>query len=91
MKTLGTWLRFRIFLVFGVFVFFFGIIFLRAFHIQVVEGGALEELAENQHRRVVKVESRRGGIFDRNLNELAVSLEVDSVFVQPARVEALTS
>jgi cell division protein FtsI (penicillin-binding protein 3) len=87
MKILGIWLRFRIFLVFGLFVFFFGIIFLRAFHIQVVEGGALEELATNQHKRVVNVESRRGGIFDRNLKELAVSIEVDSIFVQPARVE----
>jgi cell division protein FtsI (penicillin-binding protein 3) len=88
MKTIGIWLRFRIFLLFGLFVFFFGVIFLRAFHIQVIDGGALEELARSQHKSVVRVESRRGGIFDRNLKELAVSLEVDSVFVQPARVES---
>jgi cell division protein FtsI (penicillin-binding protein 3) len=87
MKNLETWLRFRIFLVFGLFFFFFGTIFLRAFYIQVIEGGVLEELARNQHKRIVNVEARRGGIFDRNLKELAVSLEVDSVFVQPARVE----
>lgn len=87
MKNSGTWLRFRIFVVFGLFVFFFGIIFVRAFYIQVLEGGALEELARKQHKSVIKIESTRGGIFDRNLKEMAVSLEVDSVFAQPVRVK----
>ena len=38
-------------------------------------------------KRVVKVPSKRGGIFDRNGKEFAVSIEVDSVFARPSEVE----
>ncbi|MBI5599853.1 MAG: transpeptidase family protein [Deltaproteobacteria bacterium] len=80
-------LKSRIRFVFAVFIFSFGMIFLRAFQLQVVRGEALEAKAKLQHERTVKVPSKRGGIFDRNLEELAVTLEVDSVFAHPSMVE----
>ncbi|MEE9614820.1 MAG: penicillin-binding transpeptidase domain-containing protein [Thermodesulfobacteriota bacterium] len=83
---IDTWLRFRIFLLFCTVIFFFGAIFLRAFQIQVVDGGALERRAESQHNGTVTVPSRRGDIFDRNMRELAVSLTVDSIYAQPRHV-----
>ncbi|MBI5560420.1 MAG: PASTA domain-containing protein [Deltaproteobacteria bacterium] len=80
-------LKMRIMLVLGVFVFSFGAIFSRAFYLQVVRSGDLEERALLQHEKTVTVPSKRGSIFDRNLDELAVSIEVDSVFAQPRTIE----
>ena len=89
MMTNSSWLKVRVFIVLGSIVFFFGVIFLRAFQVQVLDGGALGKLARNQHNKSVKVTSKRGAVLDRNLKEFAVSLEVDSVFVQPARVDGV--
>ncbi len=87
-KGKGSYLRFRIFFIFGVFIFFFAAIFARAFQLQVIEGKHLQRMAARQHRRIVNIQSKRGGIYDRNLKELAVSLEVDSVYVQPQKVDS---
>jgi cell division protein FtsI (penicillin-binding protein 3) len=81
------WLRFRIVVVFGFFVFLFSVVFARAFQIQVIEGESLMERAKNQHQSSIKLPSKRGAILDRNLKELAVSMEVDSVYAQPPRIE----
>ena len=43
--------------------------------------------AENQHHRKVELQAPRGTIFDARGRELAVSVEVDSVWVDPSRVE----
>jgi len=80
-------LRVRIMVALGIFAFFFGVVFFRAFELQVVEGKALERKAKLQHERNVTIQSKRGGIFDRNLEEFAVSFEVDSVFAHPTMVE----
>ncbi len=43
--------------------------------------------AQGQHHRKVELQAPRGTIFDARGRELAVSLEVDSVWVDPSRVE----
>lgn len=83
MKSDREWLKVRIILVLVVFVLFYGVIFSRAVQLQIVEGESLEKKAGRQHVRIITVPSKRGTIFDRNLKELAVSLEVDSVFARP--------
>ncbi len=87
MKKKNTWFRFRVSVIFCVFILFFGVIFFRAFQIQVLKGDALVKMAENQQTRVLELPFKRGGIYDRHFEELAVSREVDSVFIQPARVK----
>ncbi|MEK7313283.1 MAG: penicillin-binding protein [Deltaproteobacteria bacterium] len=87
MKSSGRWFNIRIAFVIGAFVFFFGVVWAKAFHLQVVKRESLSRMAKNQHERVVKVPSKRGGIFDRNGKEFAVSIEVDSVFARPSEVE----
>jgi len=86
MEKKESYLRLRIYLVFGLFIVFFGGIFARAFHLQVLESASLKEMAARQHSRTISVRSRRGEIYDRNLKELAVSIEVDSVYAQPVKV-----
>lgn len=43
--------------------------------------------AQGQHHRKVELQAPRGTIFDVRGRELAVSVEVDSVWVDPSRVE----
>lgn len=80
--------RLRVYILLAVFAVFFAVIAFRAFQLQALEGGKLGRMAANQHNRTVSVPSRRGEIFDRNLKELAVSLDVDSVYAEPGRIES---
>lgn len=60
----------------------------RAFQLQVLDSRGLKKKALDQHTKIVNVQSKRGGIYDRNRKELAVSIEVDSVYAEPARVDS---
>lgn len=82
------WVRTRIYLVSAVFLAFFALVFARAFELQVLKGAELKEMAASQHERTLTVQSRRGDIYDRRGRALAVSLEVDSVYAQPSRVDS---
>jgi cell division protein FtsI (penicillin-binding protein 3) len=80
-------MKFRIAMVVGIVGIVFAIVLLRAFHLQVVSRGALEYKARNQYQRTVKIPPRRGVVYDRNMDELAVSMDVDSVYARPASIE----
>ncbi len=82
------WLRVRI-AILGLALVAAGLLVVgRAFHLQVMERSTLRQMAENQHLRDVRVPSKRGTIFDRQGAELAVSVEVDSVFANPRQLRA---
>ncbi|MBI5586913.1 MAG: PASTA domain-containing protein [Deltaproteobacteria bacterium] len=78
----------RIYLVLGFFILFFSAILFRAFQLQVLDTKDLKSMAMRQHKRTVNVQSKRGDIYDRNSKELAVSIEVDSVYAQPGKIES---
>ncbi len=77
--------RGRILTVFLVLGLGFGLVALRLVHLQVLEGSALALRAERQQERMVKLEPKRGTIYDRMGRELAVSVEMDSVYGVPSR------
>ncbi len=81
-----TWLRFRIAFLLCLFSILFLIVLARAYQLQVVQSKKLAALAERQSRGIVHLVPRRGIIYDRKREEMAISLEVDSVFVQPGKV-----
>lgn len=81
------WLRIRVFFVFFVFFISFVLIFLRALQLQVKEKDRLRELAERQHQRIIKLVPNRGTIYDRNLQVLAKSTEIESLYAHPRRVK----
>lgn len=87
-KAKGTNLKYRVYFVLALFFIFFSAVFLRAFQLQILEAPKLKKMAAKQHRKTVNVQSKRGDIYDRNLKELAVSIEVDSVYAQPGKVES---
>ncbi len=65
----------------------FALVGLRLVQLQVIEGGDLSRRAERQQERLVKIEAKRGTIFDRMGRELAVSLDVESVYGVPTEVK----
>lgn len=80
--------RLRVYIVLGFFLVFFAAIFARAVHLQIIQGPELQKKAARQHKKTLNLQSKRGDIFDRNSKELAVSVEVDSVFAQPNKIES---
>lgn len=72
------------------FLFMAGFLFLlgvRLVWIQVVQGDLLQEKAMHNRLREVRVEAKRGIIYDRNGKELAISVSTDSVGAFPSQVK----
>ncbi len=86
MQTTSLLVRKRIAALF--FLFTLGIFLLggRIFWVQFVRGAELSEKAEQNRMRDEPVASKRGIIYDRNGNELAISVSADSVCASPADV-----
>ena len=59
----------------------------RCAHLQVIRAPELLDQARAQQERTITLDPLRGPILDRNGKELAVSLDVDSVFAAPAEVD----
>lgn len=83
-----SYLKLRVYIITGFFLLFFLAIFGRAVHLQIIQGPELKKMATRQHSKTLNLQSKRGDIFDRNAKELAVSIEVDSVFAQPNKIES---
>ncbi|MEK7828744.1 MAG: penicillin-binding protein, partial [Deltaproteobacteria bacterium] len=87
MKEAIPWLRFRVITIFLLFVFIFIVIFIKAFQLQVLERSKLKARADDQHLKTMNIIPIRGTLYDRGMRELAVSMEVDSVYAQPGRID----
>jgi len=81
------WLLLRI-RFFGLLFFaVFSLVAVRAFHLQVRHQDDWLKRAERQHQRVIPLTPQRGTIYDRNGEELALSIETDSIYVNPAETD----
>lgn len=65
----------------------FALVALRLVYLQVYQRAELTVRAGRQQERVVKLEPKRGTIYDRMGRELAVSLDVDSVYGVPSGID----
>jgi cell division protein FtsI (penicillin-binding protein 3) len=81
------WLKFRIATLLAFFVILFIALASRAFQLQVLSSADLKALAEKQHTQVLLLQPDRGIIFDRNGEKLAATIQVDSVFADPSKIE----
>ena len=80
------WTRVRIRFVGFLFVLAFVLVVARAFQLQVLGQETWQRRAERQHQKIIPLTAQRGTIYDRNGEELALSIEVDSIFVDPQKV-----
>lgn len=76
----------RIVLVGAFFVLSFMGIATRAVYLQVVHSPWLSQKATDQFERTCTAAGKRGTIYDRNLNEMAVSIDVTSIGAFPSKV-----
>ena len=81
------WIRFRIYLVALFFVGGLTVILARAYQLQVLEKDRLAAIALSGYKDVVKLPPKRGTIYDREGHELAVTVEVESIYAHPKLVK----
>lgn len=80
------WVAFRIVLVAVCFALATGLLVIRAYRLQVGDAESLKQRAAKQRTKVLHLEARRGMIMDRSGEQLAASLEVDSICAAPRRI-----
>ncbi len=83
------WFKFRIILICLIILLSFILISIRMFQLQVIEKEQLYKMASEQHYVRIPIGKKRGTIYDTKGNELAVSIEVDSIFTDPKKVKDL--
>lgn len=77
----------RIVLIFLILVAAWGALLGRAVWLQLLPNSRLADLQRKQFETTLKVESRRGAIFDRQGKELAITVNTLSLFADPQLIE----
>jgi cell division protein FtsI (penicillin-binding protein 3) len=80
------WFKIRVGLISLFLLCSFAFIVGRMFQLQVLKKEQLYKLAAHQQISQIPLVPKRGTIYDRDENELAVSLEVDSVYAESKKV-----
>lgn len=73
----------RVQLVLAVFWVCLGLVVARAAQLQIYQHAHLQHLAQEQYLNTVRVPAKRGQIYDRGGNALAISVDVPSVYANP--------
>lgn len=78
--------RGRVALLLAIMILPFGLFMGRLVNLQAVAAERYDQLGEDQRTRTVTLSAERGSIFDRNGNDLAVSVPHETVWADPRRV-----
>ena len=78
--------RARFWLICLFFLFWACAIAFRLFMLQIVRHKEYVERADRQQQRTFEVAPRRGVLYDRNLHELAMTVQVDSIYADPSEI-----
>jgi cell division protein FtsI (penicillin-binding protein 3) len=81
------WARTRIIIIGTCFGLLFLAVTVQAFRLQILQHEDMVKRADRQHQRVVPLTPVRGTIMDRNGNNLAVSVEMDSCYAEPRHIQ----
>ena len=80
-------IRLRLMVARGLFLCLFLVVAGRAVHLQLFQGKRLVQMGQRQHLKELTVLPKRGAVFDRAGEPLALSLESSSVYVRPNRID----
>ena len=81
----------RIYVVIAIMALWATAIGARLCFLHVVHSADYKQRAERQQQRTFELTPQRGIIYDRNKNELAVSVKVDSIFAVPDEIDDPTA
>jgi len=81
------WIRFRLYWVFGLVCLLFILVIGRAVQLQLWEGPKLARIAKGEIEKLIPRSHKRGIIYDRNRFELAMTVEMESIFAQPKEIK----
>jgi cell division protein FtsI (penicillin-binding protein 3) len=84
-------IKLRVFLVGFVFIVLFMAIGAKAFYLQVYHSPWLSQKASSQYERSLKSSGKRGTVYDRNMREMAVTVDVASIAARPSEIKNLQS
>jgi cell division protein FtsI (penicillin-binding protein 3) len=79
--------RWKVCLIGAIILILFGAVSVRAFKLQVLNRDRVFDVAKKQHHGLFTLLPRRGKIFDTNKKELAINVDVSSLFVHPGNVK----
>ncbi len=88
---MSQWLRVRLGFVFISFLAFSFLVVFRLVQLQVLPNEDLQSLAQRQFNRTDKKAPFRLPIYDRNHEELAVSVPVSSLYAHPKKIKSVKS
>jgi len=80
-------IKLRVIIIGAFFTVFFIVIGVKAIYLQVFRGSWLSQKAADQYEVSFKSSGKRGTIFDRNLREMSVSINVTSIAAHPSQIE----
>jgi cell division protein FtsI/penicillin-binding protein 2 len=76
----------RVYLLIALFLIWASAILVRLVNLQIFQYLELCEIAKRQRSRVFEISPKRGTIYDRQNRELAVSINVDSIYAVPLEI-----
>lgn len=82
------WIRVRLLVMAGLLGACFLLMAGQAFRLQVLQGDDLRRKAEVQYKKDSEDSSKRGTIYDRNLAELAATVDVESICCYPGQIDS---
>ncbi len=77
----------RFWFISGFFLLWAVVITGRLFWLQIVRHKDYVERAQKQQQRTFEVAPRRGILYDRNMRELAMTVQVDSIYAVPTEID----
>jgi len=78
---------YKMYFIMVVFLLAFLRVILRAYQLQVIDSEFLKKKAQRDFAKTRVSLSKRGTIFDRNGNPLAISVRVMSIYARPSLIE----
>lgn len=79
--------RWRVFIIATLIIALFAMVSIKALELQVLDRERAFEIARKQHHGTSTLLPRRGKIFDRNGKELAVNVDVKSIYANPKNIQ----